>query len=407
MIFPICRYLKDFGYDCTLFLLDEYEHFLPQADTDIVTTEIIPLGWNETTFGQISKEKISSIFKNFDFFIGTDYSAAYLSKANITLDIYLPAGSDLFHYPFKTFNSFLPQVWEIDKYKCARNQFWGIKQANFLSLDQTNELIEKCLEKINPLGKRIPILPFLYLKNGVYPVLQLPEHMQEYAAQIQQYNFVVIQHCRQAWNYEKSNPHYKANDVLIKGFATFAKGKSDAVLVLLEYGEHVDNSRALIRELNIENQVIWLPKMQRKYLMQFIKMANIGVGELGNSWMSYGAVYEILACGVAFLGYREDKIYQNKHGDLYPMLNAKTKKDVADQLNFGFKNLEILQKIAKEGQSWVHKNAFEPSIERVLEIIKTQIKRRKLPRDYKLILMQPCFFLIKLINFLKTKLASK
>jgi len=403
MIFPICRYLNSSGYKSVLFLLEEYEHFLPEADTDKVEIEIVKLGWNEAMFGQVSPEQICCTFKEFDFFIGTDCSASYLSKARISLDIYMPAGSDLFQYPFKKFNHFFPEVWEINKYKCARNQFWGIKQATYLSLDTTNDLIEECISKIQPIGKRIQVLPFLYVENGQYNKVVIPDNLKSFAKEISKADFVTIQHCRQAWDYNVSNPHYKANDLLIRGFAYFSKDNPNALLVLLEYGEHVENSKALINDLQIAHQVLWLPKMQRKHLMQFVKMANIGVGELGHSWLSYGAVYETLVCDVAFMGFRKDELYKEQYSELYPMINVKSSVEISDKLEYYYNNQEGLAAMGKKGHTWLLKYAIHPSVAKVLKIVENHQGRSKLPIDWKLVFIQPYFWFIKIFNFFKIR----
>jgi len=407
MVFPICRYLYDLDYEVTLFLLDEYEHFLPNADADNVNINIVDLGWNEETFSNVSKEKIISIFNGYDFFIGTDYSAAYLSKGGIRMDIYMPVGSDLFLYPFKTFNSWLPKTWEIEKYKCARNQLWGIRQAKNLSCDITNELIEDIFIKIKPVGKRIAVLPLLYLKNGTYPSAELPNNLVPFLKHFEASKFAVMQHCRQSWEYAKQNPHYKANDKLIKGFEEFSKDKNGVMLVLLEYGEHVENSKTLIAELGIDNRVIWLPKMLRKHLMHFINLADMSVGELGNSWLSYGAVHEALACKVPFMGYRKDELYNTQYKELYSMINVATPEEVADRLEYYYHNREELATMGEQGHDWLLNYAINPSVQKVLEIIKNHKGRKKLPIDWKLVFMQPYFIFIRIYNVFAIKFTSK
>lgn len=393
MVFPTCCYLVDAGYKPTLFLLDEYEHFIPLPEQVPKELEIINLGWNESTYESISKKKIASIFYEYDFFIGTDYSAAYLTKANIMLDIYMPAGSDFFDWPFKKFNSALPEKWEISKVKCAKNQYFGISNAEYISLDKTNEEWESLLRKMRTKTGRIPVLPFVYFNA---------EKKSEESANTD--TFIIFQHCRQAWKYPKNNPHNKGNDILFKGFKLFSKKQQNVQLRLLEYGEHVLESKKLIKELHLEEYVEWLPKMHKEKISKELTKANICVGNLNNSYLSYGAVYEALAHKVAFMGYRKDDLYTGEYEELYPMINAHTAQGVATELEYYFQKQEKLEAMRLKGNDWLLKYAINPSVNKIIEIINNHKGRKKLPTNWSLLALAPYFWFIKFYNFFRIKL---
>lgn len=401
MVFPISLYLLDNGYDVTLFYLDEYEHFKPDPRLIPPELTIVELGWNEKNYPLISKNDIIETFKGYSFFLGIDYSAGFLAKAGIRMDIYMPAGSDLFHYPFKTFNSMLPETWEIAKVKCARNQLFGIKHAKYISMDFTNQSLVDLLEQIKCKAKRTPVLPFVYFKSGKLFKLESKSK-----ATYDQRTFRIIQQSRQSWKYDRSNPHHKGNDTLIQGFAKFAQQRPNAKLLLLEYGENVKESKELITSLGIEEYVDWIPKTHKDEIFSLIESANICVGNLNESYLSYGSVYEALACKVAFMGYRRDEHYKDDYPELYPMINASDIDEVAQQLEYYYHHQDKLVEMGEKSHQWLIDYAINPSVHSILNIALAHKGRSSLPLDIKLFLMQPYFLFIKFYNFFRIRLSK-
>lgn len=401
MIFPICLYLLDAGYDVTLFYLDEFEHFKPSKKHIPTNLDIVDLGWNEKTFSKIPKKYIKSIFRKFDFFIGTDYSVAYLSKANIKIDIYMPAGSDLYDWPFRSFNRLIPESWEINKVRCSKHQNRGIRQAKYFSLDYTNKKWEEIIEKFFKSPIRVPVLPFLYFKD-FKSLLSFENQIDVLLNPLE--NFIILQHSRQSWNYIEENDHNKGNDKLIEGFAKFSQNIKNSKLALFEYGSHVNESKELINDLGISDKVIWLPKMNKDKVLLHLKYANISVGNLKKSYISYGAVYEALACKVAFMGYRKDSLYENDFPELYPMINVKTPEEIANKLEYYYYHRDELTEMGEKGYHWLLNYAIKPSVDTVLDIIQNHKGRKKLPPNWELIILEPYFWFIRFYNIFRVKL---
>jgi hypothetical protein len=378
-MYPIARYLADSGYQVCLFLLDEFEHFLPSADTFKLDerVEIIELGWHHLNFYGISGSDIGRIFEKYDFFIGTDYSPAYFLKARMKLDIFFPAGGDLFDYPFRKMKEYsgLPAIFQIESFRCAKYQKWALPLSNAIAMDAANQEFERYLSILNMQGiKRLPALPFLYVHQYDEAYFRKSTHYHFIIDLRKKTDFIIIQHCRQSWTVDKASLHYKANNILIEGFALFRKKNPmlSCKLLLLEYGEDVDKSKELITILNIGCDVIWLPKMLRKDLITIIKHADVGVGELGRSWLSYGAVYEILAMKIPFIGNRNDNDYKKQHPELYEMLNASNKEQMSECLNvvLNFKNEYV--KVGIASYQWFLKYAINDSINKIIEQIQSK-----------------------------------
>lgn len=352
MMSPIALYLRDKGFDVTLFLLNEHSHFLPQADTDeVVDLKVLHLGWTEENFSKITVKEIKKIFKNFDFFIGTDYAAAFCNKANIQLDIYFPAGTDLSEWPFKATKNIIPLRWEYNISLCSKAQFYGIKQAKYLAIDPTNKDYESKIIAIRGNTQHTENIPYHYLPffENISPLL--PE-LEQFKQQINTFDFKIIQHGRQEWTMDELNDHYKGNERLIYGFKKLiVNTSSNTCLILLEYGKDVLSTKELIAKLNLQNQVIWLPKMLRKYLFQFIKLADIGIGSFGRSWYSSCSIHELMMASIPIVAYRDEIAYKNE--DLYPLLNANTADEICSQFEFAMNNRSELAQIGINSYNWL------------------------------------------------------
>lgn len=381
MMFPIARYLADAGHLVTLFLLDEFSHFLPSADLHDkqTTVEIVNLGWHHQNFYEVTGSEIKKIFSGFDFFIGTDYAPAYFLKARMTLDIFFPAGGDIFDYPFRTMGKYkgLPEIFRIESWRCTKYQKWALQLVDSVSMDPANDDLECFLTKLK-MDKidRIPALPFLYMKEYSDDYFLKSIYFNQLKKIKDENDFLVIQHCRQSWTCEKANLHYKANDLLIKGFSLLVNKNPNkkCKLILFEYGEDVEETKKLIFDLNISQNVIWFTKMLRKDLLTIIKFCDVGVGELGRSWFSYGAVYEIIAMKVVFIGNRTDNEYSSKFPELYPMLNATTAEEVFDCLSKVLNDPKKYKSMGETAYDWFMKYAINGSV----DFIKNKIANKNL-----------------------------
>ena len=368
-MFPTARYLADEGHEVTLFLLDEFPHFLPQADMyeETVNVKLVTLGWTDMNFYTVTSTQVKKTFQDFDFFIGTDYAPAILLKARLFVHLYFPAGGDLFDYPFRKLakSKWLPDIFQIEAWRCAQYQKIGLAQVACVSMDAANEEFENYLSILKMDKKeRLPALPFLYLPQYTTEYFLNSKYHSLINELRSENDFLVIQHCRQSWTCDTSSLHYKANDRLVKGFYQFKHKQPNvkAKLVLLEYGLDVEATKTLITSLHLDSSVTWLPKMFRKDLMGIIKQCDVGVGELGRSWFSYGAVYEILAMNVPFVGNRNDKEYTSVSSGLYPMFHAQTEEDITNVLTTIYLDKISAQTVATKAYNWFEVNAIGASL---------------------------------------------
>jgi hypothetical protein len=385
MLYQVARYLSDEGHQCTLHLLEEFDHFLPSADTYIEDTRVAikQLDWTKGNFDNLLPSELVNVIQGYDFYIGTDIAPAVFFKAGYYLDIFVPHGSDLYEYPFPPFNNKVPQLWELKNYFLGKYQFQGIRASTCVSMDPSEDVFEVPLNKIKSEPyNRIMTSPFLYFhqyKNG-YELQS--NSIQDFKLLREKYHLIVWQHISQDWSdrgYYKIN---KGNDILIKGFSEYLSAsnyKESALLILVEYGTDIEKSKDYILELGIELNVKWVPKMLRKDIMAALSQVDFGVGELGiRRWYSYCSIFEYMLAGLPTIHHRDDDFYGSKDFDLYPMIDASSSETIK-QIFLDFdSNKTKYKKMGSDSRLWV-----ETSLLRSMKGFHAQINNKTVNNQIK------------------------
>jgi hypothetical protein len=382
-LFCIARYLRDQGYDAHLLLLNEPDHFLPGADSydEEYQSYTTQLDWETIGWWYLSRKKIKKDLKGYDFILGCGYTPAYLFKANIHLDIFVFVGGDLILWPFYKIKHFPPSKADIGNYLYARAQKKGIEDASYILMDYTSEEYEEVLHKFSFKGKRLKFpAPFIYLPqyNISLNNIKKSKYFSEFLSIRNNFDFMIFHHARHEWtNPDIEGYNYKANDKLLLGFADFLKQNKtvNVCLVLFEYGNDVQASKKYIQELGIEAHIKWFPKMQRRELVAGITLSDLGVGEFGYSWFSYGVIFECMAFGVPVMHFRNDSDYTGHYPEMYPMYNANSSKQITDVLNQLISKPEGFRETGKLAQEWFMKYAIDRPVNELIKAI--EVKRKK------------------------------
>lgn len=379
MMFCLVRYLRERGYEADLFLVEEFDHFLPQADAydDEYKKYTKQSDWYWDHWN-IKKEKMREDMKGYNFIIANDRVPGYLYKAGLELDLFLPHGGDLIVLPFQSYKFGMPKKTDVGKIYFTRCQRLGIVNAKNTIFDATNDVMEGIIDRLKLKGNRFFLLPpMLYINQYIEGNLKKSKFYEQFKDIRSKYNLVIFQHCRQMWTMDPKAVEYKGNEILIKSFAKFLQSKTsevNPVLVLFAYGPDLAASEKLVESLNISDRVLWMPLMSRKDLMAGIDMCDLAVGELGNSWLTYGSVVEILTMKKPFIGYREDERYLNHYAKLYPMASANTVDQVEAIFHDYMERPEYYKTMGEKGFEWVKKYLVENSVNKVVELIEKKKK---------------------------------
>lgn len=373
-MFVLKRYMEDLGYkDSTLFLLDEFEHFLPEKDTydQGRIGDVVHIGWSEYDYWNLSKKAIQETFKDYDYFVGVNYAAAFLHKAGIKLNMFVASGSDVMFNPFYKFKHFPPKKWEFGLYFLSRSQRLGIKNSDYVWAAWKNEMFVSALERIRgENGKLIAVLPqFLYLPQyndldkEFYPRTELRDQLRK------KYDYIFFHHAAHRW----TRGVFKCNNWLIEAFANFLKNPErdkEVCLVLLEYGIDLEASKELIQKLGIGNHIYWLPQSTRKNIMLDIHhLCDFGFGQFGRSWMHYGVIMEYMAMEKPFCHHRDDELYVNDYDSLYPMANASSVDEIEKVMFNYISNPDKYSDMGPKGKVWLSHQYNDVSNKKLLELL--------------------------------------
>ena len=402
--FSLLRYFRDFGMDAHLLLYKSdgtghSDHFAVQSDTfeiekwkpyihqtnisdNIVCAFNFPLSWLlslrsyiRSIFNKqhqhafpVSKKYLKNLLKNYTHLIGSGITPALLQRINKRLTIFFPYSTGVEYYNSFVINSPVYQKNFFAKFvfkKLKKQQKRGVQKSKFI-INTERSLTEFALKEIGV--KSEPIFLPLYIENTLFN----NENNKEinYVKEVLKKSFFsILSHARLVWkkpsNYSDSEwmSQNKNNDRLIRAFARLKSFRTDLkpILFLFEYGKDVQPTKELIEELGITNDVIFLPKMDRKFIYSIISKVDVGAGEfydIENLMFGYTAV-EILAMGkplIQAFDYSEYE-FKNTFGiTLPPILPARTEDEIFNQLLFlsNLNNERI--KLGKLSKIWFNKN---------------------------------------------------
>jgi hypothetical protein len=375
--FSTARYLRDRGHDCEVLIYnDEPEHFAPAQDSfnsdyRHFTRQI---SWGDPAgFLKLSKDTIRKDTEGFELIIGNGIAPAVMEKTGKKLDVFAPYGYDLYSLPFyKIVHPLrIPSYWAT-----AYFQKLGINHSLNIFFDRTNGQFENLIGKFSFQGRRvISSIPMLYHKEYAEENIVQNEHLHPCISQLQKLrrenDVIFLQHVRQVWKTHIDQWSSKANDCLIRGYKRFLQTKHSArsKLILFEYGVDVPATKQLIAELGIEDHIVWLPRLARKFIMITLYYADLVIGEMHNSWLTYGALSEALCMGKPYMHKRTDAEFENDYKELYPMLYADSEETVLEGLKRYVDNKEHYQQIGKKGKEWFEKYLVSQPLENILGVI--------------------------------------
>ena len=298
--FSLLRYLRDINIDAYL-LLYANEQFELENDTwefekwkPYIKQSKIINGSFKSLF-TYKKEFLLKELAGFDYYISNGFSPALFEKAGMSIDLFLPYSVGIeytFFYNKSQLRHYISEV----IFRILQKS--GLKK----SVKLLGSVDGKALSKANKLG--------VYTINLSMPMVYSSEFQYEDSVKIKEiietmklHSMIIFSHVS---HFLKGSDGYhgKRNDIFIKAFAhyIFRTNDTDCLLIFLEYGPGVTESKNLIKSLGISKNVKWLQIMPRKEILQILKHIDLGVGELGGE-MWGGTVWEFMASGKPFFQY--------------------------------------------------------------------------------------------------------
>lgn len=359
--FALARYLKDSKWDVTLFLTDfEIEKFHPSSDA--YDNEYLKytkkLNWGSPdSFEKTSREKIIEDLSGYDIYIATGLVPAYMQKAGMRIDIFIPHGAD---------------IWVWTKYRITRPskvisynkliyfQRRGLAKVKIIHAPDLYTEYEKRLKKICASSERWKVfVPMLYspeyasMEKRTLAELKYKKKFDKIRAECEILMIFPSRINKNAGNGVSG----KGVEVLIDAIHFLNEKDLDKIkIILFEYGRDVDEIKEKINFEKKESVFEWLPSMERKELMYAIHLADVVLGQFGpEKWIQNGVITEALAIGKPIITARDEDYIKDL--DLYWALSANNTIELASKIIFSINNLaELKVKSRLKNSSWYQEN---------------------------------------------------
>lgn len=259
--------------------------------------------------------------------------ATWIDRAD-TPYVIQPFGGDFFVFPFGR-----PR--NRPKHLIPDYRWWGfparirraLRGARALILPNVDLLWERAyralIQRQKIAGIGLVVDTNLFRPSGAAvppPVAKLREH----------YDLVLFQATRQIWTERGRRGvggYSYGNDLLFRGLAGAVRdGASACLLVVDKKSACTAASRALVRELGIEDHVVWIDQMPRHELVGYYQHSDVAVDAFYAGGFGSAAL-EAMACGAPVLMHLHREGNRALFGEVAPVLEASSAEDVRAAIN--------------------------------------------------------------------------
>ena len=375
--FALMRYLRDINVDAHLFLYSNdgvmsNAHFQPELDTfnyenwkryihktDLSNSVLSAFRseWLIVLYNSVrnylggtnghtqilfkSSSYVRELFLGYDHIITSGFGPSILYRSGLSASIFAPYSIGVegigrvayapsirrpIHRLLFEYGRFL-QIRALRNTKSIVSSELGLTLSNLTNLGLDAKLV-----KLH--------YPLVYIEADM-PLSSGDIEIDRIGGEIEDFSFTVLMHSYLVWGDDASTnlgKLSKNNHWVIIGFALLVSKMPNlnCKLIILEYGD-VNKARALVKELNLEEHVIWVKKTSRKNIMWLLGKVSVGVGEFieshGTGWGGTG--WEVLASGKPLLQgfYFNEGEYEELMGHPEPpLLKVRTMEDVLPHL---------------------------------------------------------------------------
>jgi len=215
-------------------------------------------------------------------------------------------------------------------------------------------VITNCDNKLA--AERLELDPFVFVPHPVNEEFlastTASETLRRKLQDEQAASFVLLHPSRQHWSEQRDPSLEKGNDILIRGFARVVKEVDpQMLLVMVDWGQMVDESKALLRELGCADRVLWIPPQPHRSFARWINASDAIADQfyLG----AFGSLTpKAMACGKPVLLNLNEEMHEWCFERQPPVLNTKTPDDVFDALRRISTNPDECFRIGAESKAW-------------------------------------------------------
>lgn len=189
--------------------------------------------------------------------------------------------------------------------------------------------------------------------------------------------FTVLNGARLCWKEPPppgfSSQDMKGTDILLQGFAQFARENHDAKLKLVRKGPHVAETNALLEKLALTSKVEWLDEMPLSKFMDEVVAADVIADQFGPSFPGMTTLDAMAAGRPVLANFRLD-ILQKSFPREWPVCHARNPSEVADWLGRLAGSFELRTKLSTEARQFAEEFLSpEANAKRCLDALNIQV----------------------------------
>lgn len=166
---------------------------------------------------------------------------------------------------------------------------------------------------------------------------------------------IIFHPSRHDWGLDNDKSMIKGNDIFFEGFATYLKEvNKKSICITTEWGISVDSTKKLIKDLNIEDRVIWTNPLPNIEFIKLLSLTDIVADQfyLG----AFGSLTpKALMLGIPVLLYLDKDKHNWALEEMPPVLNTSSSDNVFKALKDLYINPELRKSISKHSKEWYHK----------------------------------------------------
>ena len=188
---------------------------------------------------------------------------------------------------------------------------------------------------------------------------------------IQESDFVIFHPPRHHWDEViVGDPSWqKGNHIFIKSFARFVRSENpNAKAVCVEFGQMVEKSKALIRQLGIEMNVIWVAPLTGVEMMEMIARANVTVDQF--ILPTLGSIpARVMSMMRPVITVFDPKLHEWCFPEMPPILSCPTEEETYQALVRLHRSEDERKEIGIQGERWYQKYHSWRKISEEVEVV--------------------------------------
>ena len=128
-------------------------------------------------------------------------------------------------------------------------------------------------------ANRLNLKSYRFVPHAILECVQPGDQNKALRAEIlarHQADFIIFHPSRQHWSPERNLNFEKGNDILIRGFAQFVKTERPrAVLGLVNWGQHVAETKRLLDELGVSDRTFWIEPQPLQVMTDYVAASDV------------------------------------------------------------------------------------------------------------------------------------